>query len=167
MKISDYAPRSGALDAHLSGVGLTGIEVGCDVGAHAEALLTYCSVKRLVVVDLWENPFCEGYCMGRLQSKGFKNFVEFVKADSHEASKRYRAEEFDFVYIDIMHDSETVSQSLEDWWPKVNPGGMLAYRNYTMGTIRPVIDAFAERHHLRTKVESYHNEMILYKDAPQ
>jgi predicted O-methyltransferase YrrM len=166
MKISDYAPRAGGLDAHLSGVGLVGIEVGCDVGAHAEALLAYCSLKRLVVVDIWTNPYCQGYCAGRLQTKGYMKQVELVKADSHAASAQFRVEEFDFAYIDIEHDSETVAQSLEDWWPKLKPRGLLAYRNYSKGTIKPVLDAFVERHQLRFIVENYHNEIILFKDSP-
>lgn len=164
MKISDYAPRSGALDAHLTGVRLHGIEVGCDVGAHAEALLRYCSIDKLILVDLWENEFCRGFCMGRLQSQGWKNYVEFLRSDSHGAAQHFASEQFDFIYIDIAHDTDTVAQSLADWWPKLKRGGVLGYRNYTVATIRPAIDAFVAAGGIRTHYENYHNEMLLFRE---
>lgn len=165
MKITDYAPRSAAMDAHLSGQELRGIEVGCDVGAHADALLRYCSVRHLVLVDLWEKEFYRGYCMGRIQSQGWKNRVDFLQMTSRAAAKHFGENAFDFVYIDIRHDYESVKESLEDWWPKLKVGGVMGYRNYSPSNreLTRAVDEFIERHGIRSKVEPYHGEIVLFK----
>lgn len=165
MKATDYAPRAGGMDAHLQGTDLVGVEVGCDAGAHAEALLRYCSIKQLVLIDLWDKDFFRGYCMGRIQSQGWKQHVEFVQKSSRQAASDYPNGMFDFVYIDITHDSEAVASSLDDWWPKLKPAGMLGYRNYSIPSIKPVLDEFALRNDIRTIEEKFHNELILFKDS--
>ena len=165
MKSTDYAPRSAAMDAHLRGQDLRGIEVGCDVGAHAEALLRYCAVSHLVVVDLWEKDFYRGYCMGRLQSHGWKNRTEFLQMTSHSAVQHFGDDTFDFVYIDILHDYATVKESLEDWWPKLKVGGVMGYRNYSPSNreLTRAVDEFIAQRQVEAKVESYHGEIVLFK----
>lgn len=166
MKITDYAPRAGALDAHLKGRNLIGVEVGCDVGAHAEALLRYCDVEHLTLIDLWEKEFYRGYCVGRLQSQGWKNNVEFIKSTSHAASSRFDLFHFDFIYIDITHDYAIVCESLQDWWPKLKLGGILGYRNYSASNhgLKQAIEEFIEQHQIEFQYEKYHNEMLLFKN---
>lgn len=156
MKVTDYCPRAAFMDTKLTGNDLIGIEVGCDVGAHAEALLTYSNIKTLTVVDLWQNEWCEGYCKGRLSRFGN---VTFVKGTSHNASTKFDTQ-FDFIYIDISHDSETVKESLNDWWPLLKVGGVMGYRNYT--TCKKEIDKFiADKKH---EISSYHNEIVIWKE---
>lgn len=166
MKITDYAPRAGALDTYLTGTQLIGIEVGCDVGAHAEAMLQYCDINKLYLVDLWTNDFYRGYCMGRILSKGWKNNVEFIQSTSHIASEKFKSETFDFIYIDIAHDEKTVWESLEDWWPKLKKGGILGYRNYSPSNkgVTPTLNKFTQKYALRFNVEEYHSELIIFKD---
>lgn len=156
MKVTDYCPRAAFMDTKLTGNDLIGIEVGCDVGAHAEALLTYSNIKTLTVVDLWQNEWCEGYCKGRLSRFGN---VTFVKGTSHNASTKFDTQ-FDFIYIDISHDSETVKESLNDWWPLLKVGGVMGYRNYT--TCKKEIDKFiVDKKH---EISSYHNEIVIWKE---
>lgn len=166
MKSSDYAPRAGALDSHLKGRNLIGVEVGCDVGAHAEALLRYCDVAQLTLIDLWEKEFYRGYCQGRLQSQGWKNNVDFIQATSHVASSRFDTLHFDFIYIDIEHDYDTVRESLEDWWPKLKFGGILGYRNYSASNhgVKQAIDEFVAQYQIESQYEKYHAEMLMFKN---
>ena len=153
MKVTDYCPRAAFMDTFIKG-GI-GIEVGCDVGAHAEALLVYKNIAHLTVVDLWENEWCEGYCKGRLSKFGN---VLFLKNSSHGASKVGGI--YDFIYIDISHDSETVKESLKDWWPLLKVGGVMGYRNYT--TCKKEIDKFiVDKKH---EISSYHNEIVIWKE---
>lgn len=52
-----------------------------------------------------------------------------------------------FVYIDGLHDYESVTQDIATWWPCVAPGGTLAGHDYsqsTPGVIRAV-DEFCQR----------------------
>jgi hypothetical protein len=165
MKITDYAPRSGALDAHLTRMDLTGIEVGCDVGAHAEALLRYCGVRHLTVVDLWDKEFYRGYCMGRLQSQGWKNKTAFLQMTSHQAAQGFGEDAFDFIYLDIGFSYELISEALVDWWPKLKAGGLMGCRNYAPSTPENgrAINEFIELHGLKSEFERYHGEIVLFK----
>lgn len=129
MKITDYAPRATDFDEHIK-PGSVGIEVGCDVGAHAEAMLTYCNISKLYLIDIWQREFYLGYCKGRLFSKGFMNKIELIQGSSHVINTQFEKNSYDFVYIDIGHDYETVMESLKDWFPKLKIGGIIGYRNF-------------------------------------
>lgn len=154
MKVTDYCPRAAFMDTFING-GI-GIEVGCDVGAHAEALLVYKNIAHLIIVDLWQNEWCEGYCKGRLSK--FNN-VTFVKGTSHNAASKFNTQ-FDFIYIDIAHDDTTVKESLIDWWPLLKVGGVMGYRNYT--TCKKEIDKFILDK--KYEISSYHNEIVIWKE---
>lgn len=59
----------------------------------------------------------------------------------------FRDESVDFVYIDGEHTYEAVAQDIEDWWPKVKVGGILAGHDYhpsCPGSIQAV-DEFAAK----------------------
>ncbi len=156
MKQTDFTPRAAFLDTHLQPDSI-GVEVGCDVGAHAQVLLEYCHVAHLSCIDIFEKPWYEGYCHGRLNR--WRNRVKIIKSTSHDASFLFKDNSLDFVYIDIAHDETTVRESLEDWWRKLKIGGVMGYRNYS--TCRGAIDAW-----LGSKVFEvckYHNEIIVWK----
>jgi tRNA A58 N-methylase Trm61 len=167
MKPTDFAPRCSAFLTYLKGNDLVGIEVGTDVGAHAHAMLQYCDIKKLYLVDIWDKEYYKGYCEGRLYSHGYKNKVELIHRESHVASKALNRKEdnVDFIYIDIPHDYETVRQSLEDWWVHLKAGGILGYRNYSPGNpgLKDAVDEFVICNKLRTEVISYQGEIIIYK----
>lgn len=153
MKPTDYAPRASPFDLHII-PGSIGVEVGCDVGAHAEAILKYRQPLQITVIDLWENQWCEGYCFGRLRE--YPN-VKFLKGTSHELIGKFVA--VDWVYIDIEHDYHTVNESLNDWWEKLNPGGVMGYRNYT--ACKSAIDPFIVGK--KFIVDAYSNEIVIWK----
>jgi hypothetical protein len=155
MKSTDYAPRSAAMDVYII-PGMIGVEIGVDVGAHAEAMLLL-GVGKLYLVDPWKNERAMGYCEGRL-ARWF-NRVEYLQIDSHKAAKAFDVQHF--AYIDIEHDYETVLQSLNDWWPKVSV--MIGYRNYGRGGVAKAVDEFVAANKIRTVVDDYHNEIILFK----
>lgn len=164
MKPTDFAPRASAFLTYLTGTSLFGIEVGTDVGAHAHAILKYCNISKLYLVDIWNREYYLGYCEGRLYSNGYKNKVELIQADSHTASKQIFPL-FNFIYIDIPHDYKTVKQSLEDWWFHLKDGGILGYRNYSTGNpeLKKACDEFVAKQRLKTEVISYQGELIIFK----
>lgn len=172
MKVTDYAPRAAPFDSHLKGRDLIGVEVGVDVGAHAEALLTYCPVGFLHLVDIWPNPYCHGYCEGRLArfrprwrivSKGSLGAAEVFAVDGKMLAGTSSWPPFDFVYIDQEHGGESVAADLDAWWPLLKRGGVLGYRNYNgRGTpLDLAVDAFVAR--ARPAVHIEDNEIILLK----
>lgn len=163
MKVTDYAPRAAPFDSHLRGSDLIGVEVGTDVGSHAHALLKYCSIKKLYLVDIWDKEFYRGYCQGRLHSAGFMNKVIMIIDESRKAVNKIKTESLDFIYIDITHDYDTVKQSLYDWWPRLKRGGILGYRNYgaTCPALTKAVDEFIDVHTIETNIEM--GEIILHK----
>lgn len=159
MKINDYAPRTGAIESYLTGNNLTGVEVGVDVGSHAESLLTHCDIERLYLIDIWDNPWCEGYCEGRLAR--WRNKIKMVKGESKNIVKTIKENSLDFVYLDQQHDYNTVFDDLILWWITVKPGGMVALRNYSVETIQKAADTF--KHGKSAIVDKYVNELIVFK----
>lgn len=165
MKPTDFAPRAAFMDSILKGIDLIGIEIGSDNGSHAEALLNYCSVKHLTIVDTWENKEMRGYCRGRLETKGHKNRITLITETSHEAANRFSRQTLDFIYIDITHDYFTVKQSLEDWWGKLSSQGIIGYRNYAESNVelKRAVDEFVKEYAIKTEYSKYHNEIVLFK----
>jgi hypothetical protein len=170
MKPTDFAPRVTPFITYLSGRNLVGIEVGCDVGAHAEALLVHCDIEKLYLVDTFDNPNLYWYLKGRLDTKpSCRGRFEIINTDSHSASVEIGASSkplFDFVYIDITHEYSTVRRSLFDWWPLLKKGGILGYRNYSdtyPEIVKGVTEFTSEKGIDRVKVESYQAEIMLFK----
>ena len=161
MKITDFSPRTAALEFYLSGQNLTGVEVGCNVGAHAESLLTHCSITKLHLIDTFENVWTEGYCEGRLARWFHK--IKIYKGFSNEVVKQFLDISLDFVYLDAMHDYVSVREDLNLWWPKLKYQGILALRNYNKGN-EGLYRAANEFLNGKTfKIEDYHNEIIIWK----
>lgn len=156
MKVTDYCPRAAPFDSKLSGLGLIGVEVGVDVGAHAQALLEYCGIDSLTLVDPWPNPYCRGYCEGRLAALGFRPRFTMMQDTSVKAGAKFADESLDFIYIDQEHGGPSVTADLEAWWPKLKPGGILGYRNYTKSPtpLSEAVDAFVLGNHLVSEVLS-------------
>lgn len=167
MKPTDFAPRVTPFITYLKGRNLTGVEVGCDVGAHAEAILTYANVEKLYLVDRFDNPNLYWYLKGRLETKSHcRQKFEIINTDSHSACKELENEKFDFIYVDITHDYSSVRLSLIDWWALLKRGGVLGYRNYCENNIDIIkaINEFTNENNIQNKrVESYQAEIILWK----
>lgn len=163
MKETDYAPRAAQFDALLKGQDLIVCEVGVSAGAHAHALLQYCPIKRLYLVDIWDeaNGFTFGFCSGRLLSHGFGSRVEFITKESVKAAKGLPDNFFDAIYLDQKHLYTVVKEDLLNWWPKLKSGGILGHRNYGVDVIRLALDDFVAQNSLSTQVFS--EEIILYK----
>jgi methyltransferase family protein len=164
MKVTDYGPRVAPFDTCLTGRGLVGVEVGVDVGAHAEALLRYCDVHTLTLVDPWPTEYCRGYCEGRLRALGFWPRVRMVQHPSHQAARGMDPASVDFVYVDQEHTTEAVRGDLELWWPAVKIGGLLGYRNYAASQTDLVraVDAFVAARAIRTTT-LVPGEIVLWK----
>lgn len=114
-------------------------EVGTHRGEFAAEFYAGWQGERLYCVDPWKNP--PGYndpaghgdrdldlqaARERLASEIAARKVWLLIDRSIEASKRFPAEYFDFVYIDADHRREQVLADCLAWWPLVRRGGILA-----------------------------------------
>lgn len=56
-----------------------------------------------------------------------------LKLTSLEASRRFKDESLDFVFLDASHEYEDVREDILAWLPKIKPGGVLAGHDYYTG----------------------------------
>jgi len=59
-----------------------------------------------------------------------KHVINPIRLPSIEASKLYKNESLDFVFIDAAHDYQNVKQDINAWYEKVKYGGILAGHDY-------------------------------------
>jgi predicted O-methyltransferase YrrM len=60
--------------------------------------------------------------------------------------------EVDFCFIDASHVEEDVVRDIDEWWPKVKEGGVLAGHDYTWGSVKNATGAFVKAHGLKLVV---------------
>ena len=164
MKVTDYCPRAAPFDTYLRGRDLVGVEVGVDVGAHAEALLTYCPVMLLHLVDPWPNVERRGYCDGRLSR--FRGRYALHPGPLLAIARTFATGSFHFVYLDQEHDGPSVAADLAAWWPLLLPGGVLGHRNYVEGRKAPLdlaLEAFVAAQKIAMKYQRYGADIVLFK----
>lgn len=167
MKVTDYASRTAFMDTFLTTHHKIGLEVGVDVGAHAESLLIYCPwLTNLMLVDPWDKDWYYGYCNGRLCR--FRN-IEYIRMKSLNAASVLMAQKglgcIDFIYLDQEHEYTDVREDLRAWWPLLDEGGILGHRNYSNANpgLMRAVDEFVRINSIKTKHDSYHNEIVLFK----
>lgn len=60
----------------------------------------------------------------------------FLRTDSLSASRRFKPETLDWVYIDGRHDYDGVIEDIRSWLPKVKKGGVLVGHDYVSSVPR-------------------------------
>jgi len=125
-------------------IGLDGValEIGVHNGEHAFVINEILQPKKLFLVDSWGrdgvyNPGNESNqywdeCLLKTMSRFTQHqHVEIICGASHTESAKFRNGMFDFIYIDADHAYEAVKKDLENWFPKLRPGGIIAGHDYT------------------------------------
>jgi hypothetical protein len=120
-----------------------GIEIGVGRGEFSKHLLELTELEKIYSIDPWDisksqyrskwtqEKLNEVYELAMLNLKPFGSRSKVVKSTSAEALKMFDDKSIDFIYIDALHDYESVKQDIELWWPKVKSGGILAGHDYT------------------------------------
>jgi hypothetical protein len=126
-----------------------GAEIGVYKADYSKVILDAWKGRKLFLIDPWQY---QGRSMdksdveqteqnqihkeAREKMKPFKGRVSFIREKSHYASFAFGRDELDFVYLDACHDYRSVWQDLEDWWPKVKEGGIVAGHDYKNSCVR-------------------------------
>lgn len=105
------------------------VEMGVDRGMFSAHLLKCCPNIHLVAVDIWEDDEIYEEASAAMLSAGMARFTMRCWAGSDEA-RRTQDYTKDFIYIDALHDYDSVLADIQAWWPKVRKGGMLAGHDY-------------------------------------
>lgn len=70
-------------------------------------------------------------------------YINVIKMDSVEASRLYKDETLDFIFIDASHDYESVKNDINAWYRKVKSGGILSGHDYnTFQSVNKAVDEF-------------------------
>lgn len=124
------------------------LEVGsyCGLSAYCMAIVA----KTLMCVDTFK---AGGDGQQQLNGEGtlpvfcrnvsrFAN-VKWLALPSLEAAQLLTGM-YDFIFIDAMHDRDSVAADIEAWWPKLRPGGVMAFHDYadqTWAGVKEAVDA--------------------------
>ena len=63
-------------------------------------------------------------------TKPYSEYLTPIRKPSVNASKDFKDESLDFVFIDAAHDYENVKNDINAWYPKVKKGGTIAGHDY-------------------------------------
>lgn len=133
-----------------------GVEVGVFRAEFSAVLLQRSALRVLYLVDPWAGTGTKHawdgdamYADVQTAMAPYGERVRLLRQTSLEAAARFRPGELDFVYIDGLHDYESVKADIAAWRPLVRSGktgGVLAGHDYSRhgrkGVIQAVTEAF-------------------------
>jgi len=119
-----------------------GVEVGTEAGRYAETICKANPGIKLTCVDPWIfYDDGKGYRPDVTQEQ-INNFyqetsqrlssynVTLLRSFSVDASKSFKDDSLDFVYIDGNHSLEYVISDIQSWLPKIKKGGIISGHDY-------------------------------------
>jgi len=126
----------------------TAVEVGVRLGWFSKYILDHTSMK-VFCIDPWENNVqlsnaesALRECSERLAPYGER--ASMVKGYSQQEAEKFSDESIDFVYIDGLHDYESVKGDINGWWSKVSQGGILSGHDFNRRKWKGVVVAVEE-----------------------
>jgi hypothetical protein len=140
--------------ARLIRAGGIGVELGVARGEFSNALLENSELSYLYSIDMWagdRSHTVEQYreAVQRLDKHRTRNSVIRLRFD--EALPLFPDGYFDFIYIDgYAETGQDGGKTLEDWWPKLKPGGIFSGDDYSpkYPMVIKAVDDFSATHHL-------------------
>lgn len=138
------------------------VEVGCKEGRTTGHILKTVPESRVIAIDPWmkqekgDDPTKETYedwDFADIEKQFWENVgehkdrCEMLRMTSQGAAlvKENAHWQYDLVFIDALHDYESVMHDISLWWPHVRQGGILAGHDFNHnwpGVERAVADHF-------------------------
>jgi predicted O-methyltransferase YrrM len=152
MKINPKNRRTLVESLNIDGFN-TAVEVGVRTGWFSKYILEHTTMK-VYAVDPWEDnaeltqaQAVYEECTRRLAPYGER--CEMVKGYSPAVASRFEDKSIDFVYIDGLHDYQSVLQDITAWWSKIRDGGILSGHDFNRvkwtGVVRSVEEFCEEK----------------------
>ena len=120
-----------------------GAEIGVEQGLFSELILSFVKPKKLYLIDSWIDVMTGKFQNQRETLRQEKNYnevrkkfqnhlaVEIVRESSENASKLFKNNSLDWIYIDADHSYEGVSKDLGTWGEKIKIGGFMCGHDWT------------------------------------
>lgn len=146
-----------------------GAELGVAKGEFSYHLLKHSNVKILFSIDRWSDHHDDKEYHGCLQTLapfGGRSLV--VRETFENAVLDVPDSFFDFIYIDgYAHTGQNNGRTLDDWWPKLKPGGLFAGHDYhtKWRATMIAVDRFMAKHdlHFELTVHDQYPSWITFK----
>lgn len=114
------------------------VELGTHLGGSAIAVARLVKQWDGVVygIDMWEgtDPVFGGAskadCERHIENAGVSANVYLFQARTDDAARMWRGPKIDYLYIDADHSFIGCTQDLENWWPHLRVGGLIAGDDY-------------------------------------
>lgn len=136
-----------------------GVELGVKEGYFSLYLLKHTTLNVLFSVDSWRDGWSNGKKEAYKSLSYFGGRSKILNMRTSEAAKYFRENNIkaDFIYIDANHKYSAVKQDIEEWWPFVRPGGILAGHDYVEGEgVIPAVDEFIKNAKLSLNLTGDH-----------
>lgn len=132
--------------------GSKGVELGVAKGHYARLLLDSGRFNELWLVDRWadHHDLLEYHYVVRTMPQ-----ARVLRSTFTAAAPLFEDESLDFVYVDgYAHTGQEGGRTLDEWWPKVRPGGIFAGHDYCERWAPTVeaVNQFIEKHWLTLNV---------------
>lgn len=117
-------------DNYVQKNNLIGVEIGIFAGTNSLNILNTLSMKRLYLIDPFEDKSekmnnCFNLFSERiLNNEKYKNIVTFIKKKSFDAFNDI-SEELDFVYVDGSNNYNEYLDDIEMYYKKIKIGGII------------------------------------------
>lgn len=119
------------------------VEVGIYKGRSVAYLAERTAGKEVRIIGV------DNFCMAdetetRANLKPYSH-VEIVSASGQVAARSWDRKRPAFVFLDALHDYESVLADIDSWLPLVRPGGVIAGHDYSSADWPGVVQAVQER----------------------
>jgi hypothetical protein len=133
-----------------------GAEIGVQFGHHAKMMMDVVEGLELICVDPWsaynrrsQEKSERIYAKFQKKLKGYN--VKPMRMTSMEAAPLIEDQSLDFVYIDGLHEFDSVMRDIIYWARKVKFGGIVAGHDYFafyQGGVVPAVNAYTRAHNI-------------------
>lgn len=130
------------------------IELGVAAGKSAEAFLEANPFIEYIGIDRWSDHHNEQE-MEQAKRIIFSRNGSIIRSTFADAVFDIADEYADLIYVDgYAHTGQEGGETLEQWWPKLKPGGIFSGHDYDSEYPQTVaaVDAFVQRHGLELNV---------------
>lgn len=136
---------------------VTACEIGVWRGENALSILQNLNIKKLYLIDPWENYSDYSEIKGQRGEWAYRDTLNRLR-EYHDQIKvlrlrsshgpKFIMEQLDFVYIDGNHSYDYVLQDLRNYWPLVKKGGFLAGDDFNIKGVAEAVITFTRENNL-------------------
>ena len=135
-----------------------GLELGVASGHYSHAMCYKSQLSKIYGIDRYTDHHDDAEMtrmLDLLKDQIAINRYTFLRGSFENYLKSFEDETFDFIYIDgYAHTGQENGATLDDWWPKLKPGGTFAGHDYHESYQQTIdaVDAFISKNNLELHI---------------